>query len=88
MNSSIFVNICSIVVTVFALIILTNMNANMCNALSWKRIFTINSTVCNTISMGERMLEKAFTSLILSFAYNLIHYFKGKMNKECSVKKD
>lgn len=61
----------SIILSVINLILLEAIDFKMCKSFSWNRIFTINSTVCRHISFGENILEKAFTAIIISFAYHI-----------------
>ena len=77
------INFAIIILSIINLIMLNVINVKMCKTFSWIRIFTINSTVCKNITIGENMLEKVFTTMVLSFGLNLtqdIMYIYNKNN--------
>jgi len=78
MNKYIFY-LSSLLLTLFSIIAISSFNVHFCKTLSWYRIFTINSTVCKNLTVGEDMLEKTLTSLLLSsgciILQDIIYYF-------------
>jgi hypothetical protein len=70
-----------ILTSLLGIIILDTIQIKMCKSLSLFRIFTINSTVCTHIMTAMVILEKLFTTLVItscSFAFqSFINYAAG-----------
>ena len=58
--------VCLSLISLLNIIILDIIEYRMCKQLTLYRIFTINSTVCNNISIAVSVNEKCFVTLIIS----------------------
>ena len=53
------------------IMILDIINYKMCKTMSFFRLFTINSTLCNNMSFCESLLQNVFGSILVTIGYNI-----------------
>lgn len=72
MNKYIF-SLCCIIITTLSIFAISVVDSHYCKSISFYRLFTIDSTVCHHITLSQKLLEKTFSSLLISLGCHLVN---------------